>query len=229
MDNDAIRKEAERILKDADFHQVKPDNPFAELLKYLAEHFQIKMPPVEKALGNRWIWDSLGGFLQIIFYGLLTALALWLIYWLWKKISTMKQTTKSAFTVSQAERQEARSQYLQQAEQAAQAQDYRLAVHCLFMAAVTQTIRDTDFHRAEFLTNRELGNAMDFSGYQSSEHLIRLFNEMLQLDEPRWFGKTETSLPHYHSMRGLHLDFSKQLTFKSNSNSPTSTGDRRYA
>lgn|GEM_PF-2753458 len=229
MDNDAIRKEAERILKDADFHQAKPDNPIAELLKFLTDHFKMKMPPVEKTLGNRWIWESLGWLLKILFYGLLAALTIWIIYWLWKKISSMKQTAKPAFTVSQAERKEARSQYLQQAEQAAQAQDYGLAIHCLYMAAVTQTIRDTDFHRAEFLTNRELANAMEFSGYQASEHLSRLFNEMLQLDEPRWFGKTEASLSHFDSMRGLHSDFSNQLTLKSTSNSRASVGDRRYA
>jgi hypothetical protein len=229
VDNDAIRKEAERILKDADFHQAKPDNPFEELLKFLADHFKMKMPPVEKTFGNRWIGESLGGFLQILFYGLLAALAIWVIYWLWKKISAIKQTKKPAFKVSQAERQEARSQYLQQAEQAAQTQDYRLAIHCLFLAAVTQTIRDTDFHRAEFLTNRELANTMDFSGFQSSTHLSHLFNEMLQLDEPRWFGKTEASLSHYDSMRSLHSDFSTQLTFKSIGDSQAPTGDRRYA
>jgi len=192
------------------------------------DNFKIKMPPVEKTLSNRWIWEGLGHFLQILFYGLLLAIVIYMMYWLWKKISTRKPS-KTGFIVSQAERQEAKIQYLQQAEQAAQSQDYRLAIHNIFMAAVTQTIRDTHFHKAEFLTNRELANVMDFSGFRSPEQLSRLLNEMLQTDEPRWFGTEEADLTHYNAIRAIHANFSNELTVKSFNQSKPLTEGRRYA
>lgn len=228
MDNNAIRREAERILKDADFHQSRPDNPFEDLLRSLLDSLKIKMPPLEKSFASKWIWDSLGGFLQILFYGLLLLIVVLMIYWFWKKISKKKRS-QAGFIVSQAERLEARTNYLQQAEQAAQAQDYRLAMHSVFMAAVALAIQDVHFHKAEFLTNRELSHAMDFSSFCSPEELNLLFHEMLLMDEPRWFGTMEAHSKHYDAIRAIYSNFSSELTFKLISLSDKFGKEGRYA
>ncbi|HEY9686936.1 MAG TPA: hypothetical protein V6C52_08190 [Coleofasciculaceae cyanobacterium] len=205
MDNDAIRKAAKKVLADPDFQQYQDPNPFADLLKALRDMFKFELP--EGLHGDPKIWELVGLGLK----GLLIVLAVvavgFVLKWLYGRYCQRRRPRIEEHMVTQAQRLEAQELYARLAAEALQSQDYRQAIHYLFLASVSQVIRDSAFNGAEFMTNREIAGASDFSRFGNPQQISGLFNTMIHFDEPRWFGNASISEQDFRQFDGFYSQF----------------------
>lgn len=208
MDNQDIRKQASDILSDPDFKQHLDSEPMFDFWDWLRKLFDVHPPKGHFA--DPIPWQLLGVGLKVLL--LLSALfGLWmLLRWFWQKWFRREPAAERP-GISLQQRQDAQDMYASQAAAALKRQDYRQAVHYLFMAAVSQVIRDALFQGAEFMTNREIANATDFSRFQDPKRLNRLFNDMVYFDEPIWFGKDAVSEQTYQDFLRFYEQFSRLI------------------
>jgi hypothetical protein len=209
MDNDAIRKAAKKVLEDPDFQQAQEPNPVMDWLKTLSDDlwkilrgmFNFGSP------GDLDAWRVVGVGLKVLLIVLAVVAAGFILKWLYERYFQRQRPRIEAYAVTRTQRQEAQELYARLASEALQSQDYRLAIHYLFLAAVSQVIRDADFNGAEFMTNREIAGASDFSRFGNPRQISELFNAMIQFDEPRWFGNADISEQDYRQFDGFYSQF----------------------
>lgn len=205
MDNSAIKKEASKILSEPDFQSYGEQAPLFDLWNWLRKFFELPKP--HGRLYDPIPWQLLAVGLKVILVIAALGILFLSVRWLYYRLLSRAKSTNDSYTVTQAQRQEAQEQYASQAAEALQHQDYRKAVHCLFLAAVSQVIRDSLFQGAEFMTNREIANATDFSRFSDAVRLNHLFNNMVYFDEPLWFGKDPVNEQHYHNFYQWYEQF----------------------
>jgi len=84
-------------------------------------------------------------------------------------------------------------------------------MHYLFLASVSQVIQDARFHGSEYMTNREIAAASDFSRFDDARQMSGIFHDMVYFDEPRWFGSVLMTEQDYHRFRELYQQFAGAL------------------
>ena len=211
MDNDAIRDEASRILSDKDYQQYQPQQSdvLAPFWKWLRDLLDFGPPP-ETPQGSFPFWEVFALLIKVVVVLLILFGICMGIYALVQRF-THRDETVPLVGVSHQQRVESRESYVRQAEEAFRAGDYRLAMHMLLMAAVTMVIKDSSFHSAEFLTNRELAAASDFSGHRGGAELNRMLHDMVRYDEPCWFGRATADEPGFQNFRKVYDQFQTSL------------------
>lgn len=207
--NNEIQNEAAQILQDEAFQRYIPkDEPF-DLMKWLMEHIDFDLP-FSNQLGS-WDWKLLGFLLKWFFILAAVAIVGYLLYLAVKKLLFAPEDDVQTCAVSQKQREEAREDYAKRAAEAFKHQDYRLAVHSLFLATVMMVIEDAFFKGTDSLTNREIASVTDFSRFPQAGRLNEVFYEMVYFDEPRWFGRQQTSLDDYQAFWDRYQEFLKRL------------------
>jgi hypothetical protein len=206
VDNSEIKKQAANILSEPDFKQHLNPEPVFNLGDWLKQFFDFPTTP-RGHIADPIPWQLLGTGLKAIL--LLVALfgVVLLLRWVWFKW-IHREIKMELPGITQQQRKEAQEMYAHQAADALKRQDYRLAVHYLFLAAVSQVIRDSLFQGAEFMTNREIANATDFSRFKEPGRLNRLFIDMVYFDEPLWFGQDAVTEQKYHDFLRFYEQFS---------------------
>jgi hypothetical protein len=205
MDNDAIRKAAKKVLSDPDFQQYQDPNPLADWLKALRDLFKFDMP--EGVHGDPKIWELVGLGLKGLLIVLAVVAAGFLLKWLYERYFQRRRPRVEEHVITQAQRLEAQELYARLAAEALQNQDYRQAIHYLFLASVSQVIRDSAFNGAEFMTSREIAGASDFSRFGNPQQISELFSTMIHFDEPRWFGNAGITEQDYRQFDGFYRQF----------------------
>lgn len=208
MDNSAIQAEAHKILLEPDFQQAANQEPVFDFWKWLREFLNFKSP--FELHGDPIPWQLLGIGLKAILVLLVAFAALYTIRWLIQKFARAEKRG-TLHTVTQQQREAAQVMYTRQAQAALKAKDYRLAIHYLFLAAVSQVIEDARFHASEYMTNREIAGATDFSAFADAGQLSRLFQEMVFFDEPLWFGQGIVSEQDYQRFHQFYGQFAASL------------------
>lgn len=210
LDNDAIRDEASQILENKDFRQFRPkeENFLQDLWDWFKDLFDFGVGPASG--GDPMVWKLLGGLFKVGLILLLLFAVGYLAYWLFG-LATGRKNPEVFYGVSEQERKDARDSYTRLADDAFRSGDYRLAVHYLLLAAVSMVIRDNSFHTAEYLTNRELVHASDFSGRGNASQLNRMLHDMVLFDEPAWFGDGSLGEDDYRKFSAIYRDFQSGL------------------
>lgn len=209
MDNDQIRKAAKKVLEDPDFQQYQGGDPFADLWKQLRDMFKFDMPDEMK--GDPAIWQAVGMGLKLLAIVLAVIAVGFILKWVYERYFTGRSRKVETHGVTLAQRQEAQDLYSRLAGEALQKHDYRSAIHYLFLASVSQVIRDSEFSGTEFMTNREIAGASDFSRFGNPRQVSTLFNTMVHFDEPRWFGKASISEQDFHQFDQFYRQFAASL------------------
>jgi hypothetical protein len=209
MDNEAIRSEAGRILTDPDFQQYyHKEQPF-DFWRWLNDMLDFKMPFEPHYSSQSWAMFGMAFKGIVIFLALAALVAV--IYWIVSKLARRPPPEVETYGITQEQRQEAKDKYARLAADALKEHDYRLAIHYLFLAAVSQVIKESSFHAADFMTNREIAESTDFSAFEQSGQVNRLFHEMVYFDEPRWFGRASVPEHDYQNFQQLYSRFSSYL------------------
>jgi hypothetical protein len=209
MDNEAIRNEAGRILEDPDFQQYYAQEEMFDFWRWLRDILNARLPFEGQ---DHWgIWPVVG----YVFKGVLLLVALvgigYILYWIGLKIARRPVQEITTYGITSEQRQEAKDKFVKLASEALHQQDYRLAIHYLFLAAVSQVIKESSFHGTEFMTNREIAEASDFSDFGEPGQANRLFHQMVYFDEPRWFGQASVPEQDYRSFQQIYSQFSAYL------------------
>lgn len=175
--------------------------------KWLREFFNFKWP---FEVHGEIPWQLLGIGLKAILVLLVAFAALYTIRWLIQKFARAEKRG-TLHTVTQQQREAAQAMYARQAQAALESKNYRLAIHYLFLAAVSQVIEDSRFHGSQYMTNREIAGASDFSAFADAGQLSRLFHEMVLFDEPLWFGQGLVSAQDYETFQQFYGQFAASL------------------
>lgn len=205
LTNDQIRQEASQILMGEDFQRYSDKAAQWDFWRWLREHLNWQFP--FESQSSLAVWKLLGVLLKFVLIALILWFVGYLLYTLWKKLFSPSQETEQRLSVTSAERREARESYVRLAHEALSAQDYRLAIHYLFLATVSLVIRDTNFHQAEYMTNREIARLTDFSRFSRAGQLKAVFEMMVHFDEPRWFGTQPASQSDYEQFEQYYRAF----------------------
>ncbi len=208
MDNSAIQQEARRILADPDFQHGKSQLPGFDVWKWLRDFLNFKSPFDGHDVSIPWQLLGLG--LKAILLGLVVVALVQVARWLIQKFAR-RESGDSTYFITPQQRQAAQDMYARQAQDALDAGDFRLAIHCLFLAAVSQVIQDSLFHGSEYMTNREIASASDFSRFTDAGRLSRLFHDMVFFDEPLWFGQGMVSEKDYLTFRQFYSQFAASV------------------
>ncbi len=211
--NDQLRNEAHQILQGEDFQQYAPKADMAawlkDLLQWFQEHFHFQFSPND-AWTQHLVEMTIMGF-AVVGILLLVFLLGTLLHHLYKTLLPAGSEDTSGWVVSQAERHVAHASYSALAQTAFEQQDYRLAMHYLFLATVSLVVQEEYFQASEFLTNREVAQVSDFSYFPQARKIHDLFQQMVQFDEPRWFGHINASAEDYQHFLSWHQQFHQQV------------------
>lgn len=218
MDNEEIRRRANDILQNQDFQQYqdKSQDWLSQLLKWLHDLFHNKTPDYGTSPGMKMdpaVWGLFAETLKLVVIAAAVIALLALIHWLVTTYLLHKGPVEEPglHVVSEQQRQEAQDMYLRMAHDALKDQDYRGAIHYMFMAAVSQVIRDSLFHGTKAMTNREIAGASDFSRFGQPQQMSLLFNQMVFYDEPRWFGTVDVSSNDVNQFQQIYGQFAAGL------------------
>ncbi len=206
--NDEIRRQAREILQGEEFQQYIPHEQQFNLMEWLMKHFKWKLPFEDQT--SKWTWEIMAWGLKIVLVLLVVLILGLLIRYLYRRLSAPDEA-ELTMGITEGERRQAQASYQQLASEALKAQDYRLAIHYLFLACVTQVIQDDAFHATDVMTNREIAAATDFSRFSQADRLKQLFHQMVFFDEPRWFGAMSAGESEYHSFETFYRDFTAEV------------------
>ena len=212
LSNAQIQEHAHRILQQDEFTTTDSGSQQPNLLQWLMQTLQQWLSGLHIPLikGNATMYNVLA---KAFVYGLiavLIAVPLGIaVFWIVKLFRKPKSPVQTGVTV--AERRAANLSFTKLSEEALQKSNYRQAMHYLFLAAISWVIQDQFFHNAAFLTSREIAQAIDFSKVTSHMQLKSLFESMLNLDEPRWFGNIPTSSQDFEAFNGIFKQFQVQV------------------
>lgn len=211
MNNDDIRSEASRILAEKDFQQFKPrgEDPLQGFWDWLRDLFNFN--PIPAGAGDPMAWKVFGMMIKLALIILLLAAVAYLGYWIFTRFAGRPAGDVLYSGISDEARREARDNYNRLAESAMKNGEYRLAIHYLLLAAVSMVIRDAAFHATDFMTNRELAEASDFSRFRNAAQLNRLLRDMVHCDEPSWFGTVPVAEEDYRRFSGVYSQFQSGL------------------
>ncbi len=211
MNNDDIRREASRILSDKDFQQFKPkgEDPLQGFWDWLKD--LLNFNPIPSGAGDPMAWKVFGMMIKLALIILLAAAVAYLGYWLFSRFAGQAPPDALYSAITDADRREARDNYNRLAETAMKNGEYRLAMHYLLLAAVSMVIRDASFHATDFMTNRELAEASDFSRFRNAADLNRLLRDMVHFDEPSWFGTVQVAEADFRQFSQVYGQFQSGL------------------
>lgn len=196
----------ERVLKQIGDQLQEWWDQFRELF-HLKEHMQKKLSPPWTEEAMQWGLRALIVLLALV---ALYALVRWGLG-VYKQYRLQRDAEKQHPVITLEARQQQKIEYLQLAEAAFNDQQYREAIHYLFLAAVTQVISHEQFHASKELTNREIITHCDFSQCVSPESAIRHFQHLVHHDERNWFGYEPVKAGDYKTMQAEYQSFTESL------------------
>ena len=169
---------------------------------------------VEHHLTPSWTREAMTWGSRVLLVIVIMAVLYALIRWgigAYKQYKAMLDAEKRHPTITLEERQLQKNEYLQLAESAYQAQQYREAIHYLFLAAVTQVISHEQFHASHALTNREILTHCDFACCSAPTSAAQHFTHLVHYDERNWFGFEPAQSTDYTAMLSEYQSFSSSL------------------
>lgn len=210
--NEQIREEASQVLQGEDFQRYLAGDESLDLGKWLAQQLNWKFSFEADPSLPPFIWQALGFMLKGFFLILGLILLGYLLRICYRRFFTSgKDKTDKPEAISM-QREVSRKSYNCLASEALLRQDYRQAMHYLFLAAMSSVIRDTLLQRAECLTNREIATMSDFSRFPHPQKLCSTFNKMVLFDEYYWFGEASATQADYEQFAQYCKAFNEQVS-----------------
>jgi hypothetical protein len=210
--NEEIRQEAALVLQGEDFQQYVARGESFDFWKWLMDKLNWQFPfETADATLSSINWTLVGYMVKVFWVLLVVTVVMYALYLLYMRFFGSQRQEVEEIRITDDQRQEAQQSYARLATEALQRQDYREAMHYLFLASMSLVVRDSFFHNAEYMTNREIATNSDFSRFSQPQHLRGLFNDMVYFDEPRWFGNAPASQEDYEQFASYYSVFKKQV------------------